>query len=673
MSLRIVWTILSKELLDTVRDKRTLVMMLGVPILLYPAIMLVALQVALLQESRLDETVSRVGIVSSHPEVVRGWLAEVEKVDLQASEDPQADLEARRLDAVIVTEDGPADTLAAGQSITVKVLFDSTEFQSTDAAIRLSDALEAVGLELQRERLRAAGLAEDYAAPMLVKRDDVAPPSRTTGNLLGLTLPAIMVVMLVLGAFYPAVDVTAGEKERGTFETLLAAPLSKIELVAGKYLAVCILSLVTGLLNLISMTATFAVVLAQLQPMLGDAAIFVLDLGPVELLVLLALMIPLAALISALTMCVAVFARSFREAQNYVTPLFIIVAFPALIASFPGLGDVKALRYVPIANAVGLFRQVMTGRWGLEDVVPVFLSTVVFACLGVLMAVWIFQREEIMLSEERGIPLTIRRSRFLLRALPTPGMAFGLFGLIMLLLFYVASPLQAWRLLPGLLITQWVLLLGTTLFILWFTRTELRSSLLWHWPGATGLAGAVLAGAGWVVLILQAGTWHQKVLPVPEDMQAVFADLFAMGETPGGLAVLLFCVALTPAICEEFLFRGFILSGIRDRLGGWPAILLTALFFGVFHLSIYRLFPTALTGLLLGYLAVRSRSIVPGMVVHGMVNGISILVAARWIPVPADIETAGLPWPVLLVSVALLASGIALIARGAASRLVYSH
>lgn len=667
MNLRIVWTILSKELLDTVRDKRTLVMMLGVPILLYPAIMLVALQVALLQESRLDETVSRVGIISTHPDVVREWLAGLEKVDLQTSENPRADLEARKLDAVVVTEDAPADALAAGQSINVEVLFDSTEFQSTDAAIRLSEALEKVGDTLQRARLRALGVAEDYADPMQIERDDVAPPSRTTGNLLGLTLPAIMVVMLVLGAFYPAVDVTAGEKERGTFETLLAAPLRKSELVAGKYLAVCLLSLMTGLLNLISMTATFAVVLAQLRPMLGDRLSFALDLGPAEVLVLLLLMIPLAALISALTMCVAVFARSFREAQNYVTPLFIIVAFPALIASFPGLGDATALRYVPIANVVGLFRQVMTGRYGLEDVVPVFLSTGVFACLGMLMAVWIFQREEIMLSEERGIPITIRRNRFIPRPMPTPGMAFGHFGFIMLLLFYVASPLQAWKLIPGLLLTEWGLLLGVTLFVLWFTRTGLRTSLRLRLPGPLPLAGAVLAGLGWVAIILQAGTWHQRILPVPEDMQQVFADLFSMGTTPGGLILLLLAVAVTPAICEEFLFRGFILSGLQARMGKWPAILLTALFFGVFHLSIYRLLPTALTGILLGYLAVRTASIWPGMIVHVLVNGISILVATEWIPTPGNIEQVGLPWPVLLGAVVLLAAGLALSGRGASS------
>jgi sodium transport system permease protein len=661
MNLRIVYTLFMKELLDTARDKRTLIMMVGVPVLLYPGLMLAGLQVALLQQSHSEETVSRVAFTSEADPELRGWVASAPKLAIEEHADPQQALAQRRLDAVVVPLPG-----AAAGTLRLEVLFDSTEFRSVDAATRLADLFDREQARIREERVRALGMGVDLLHPVQVARRDIAPPEKTTGNLLGMVLPAIMVIMLVLGAFYPAVDVTAGEKERGTFETLLSTPITKLEIVTGKYLTVLCLSFLTGLLNLVSMAATFAIILVQMRPALSDTVAFALDLGPLDIALLLLLMLPLAAFISALTMCTAIFARSFREAQNYVTPLFLLVSFPALYASMPAFADAAPLRLLPIANVVVAFREVMTGQYVAADLVPVMLSSSVFATLAILAAAWIFQREEVVLSEERGLPVSLRRAHFRPRAVPTPGMALGLFSVVMLLLFYVASPVQAWSILPGLLLTEWGLLLLPTLAVLWFTKTSIRESLLLHAPPPLAWPGSLLLGLGWVVILLQVGVWHQRVLPLPEDALAVMEGLFAGGGTLPGLLWLLFCVAISAALCEEVVFRGFIQSGLRPRLGAWPAVVLTALLFGAFHLSVHRFLPTALTGLVIGAVALRTASLGPGILLHVLVNGLSVLVASGWITLPEGTEERGAPGWLLALAALAVAAGWGLISAGAA-------
>lgn len=661
MNPRVVYTLFAKELLDTARDKRTLVMMVGVPVLLYPLMMLVGLQVALLQQSHMDETLSRVALAPGVPPEVAGWMAAAPKIALASPDDAHAALVRGEVDAVLV---GPPAADPEG-SLRIEVLFDSTELRSVDAAARLGELFDREQTRLREERLAALGAPMSAMHPLQVARRDVAPATKTTGNLLGMVLPAIMVIMLVLGAFYPAVDVTAGEKERGTFETLLSTPISRLELVTGKYLAVFCLSFLTGLLNLVSMTATFAVIFVQLRPVLGETVAFALDLGPLDIAVLLLLMAPLAAFIAALTMCVAIFARSFREAQNYVTPLFLLVSFPALYATIPAFSQAPILRVIPVANVVVAFREVMTGRYALESLLPVLLSSGVFALLAVLFAAWIFQREEVVLSAERGVPITLRRAHFRPRGVPTAGMALGLFAAIMLLLFYVAAPLQSWRVLPGLLVTEWILLLLPTLGLLWFTKTGARESLLLAVPRPAALLGTAVAGVSWAVLLVQIGLWHQRVLPVPEDAIAAMEAVFAVGGTLPGLLLLLFAIALSAAVCEEVVFRGFIQSGLRPRLGAGPAIVVTALLFGAFHLSLYRFVPTALTGLLLGWLALRTGSLAPPVLLHLLVNGLSVLVATGWIPVPEDLETTGPPLWALALAAAAFGGGCATISATA--------
>ncbi len=700
MNLRRIHTVFRKELVDTLRDKRTLVMMMGVPLVLYPAMLLIGVQAALVQHEKLSRTVSRVALETSDNATVQSWLdhppknlaaffealSEVDSVAADSvaasdakfrpimivpSENPEQDLADGKIDAVVVAKGDVTVALREEAVVSIEVRFDSTEFASREAASRVEAALRTAEKAIRAERLARVGLLETYIQPFKTERKDVAPPAKTTGFMLGLLLPVIMVVMIALGAFYPAVDLTAGEKERGTFETLLSTPISKMEIVTGKFLTVFCLAMATSLLNLASMAATAAFMAYQLSSAFeGEVA---LELQPPVGAFFWALlaMIPLALFISALMMSVAVFARSFKEAQNYITPFFLIITLPAAVAGFPSARLTPFTAFIPVANVVLLFRALMTGKAGFDAAFAVFLSTAAYALLALLFAAWLFQREEVILSEERGIPLSIRRSEFRPSSAPTPGMSLALFAFILVLIFYGGSLAQQRHLIGGLLFTEWVLILLPTLFLLWFARIDLRKALGMASLSPLGFAGALLSGPAAVVLIIQVGLWNNEVLPMPESIESVFKDLLAFGDTPWKFVVLFFAVAVSPAICEEALFRGAILSGLRQRLGVAGSILLVSGLFGLFHLSVYRVVPTGLIGVLLTYLVLRTGSILSGILVHFMTNGISILIATgTYPPVVASflqldkVEQQGLSYGVLIAAAGVLVSGIALVEAG---------
>ncbi len=657
MNFRIANTIFKKEMLDTMRDKRTLIMMIGVPMLLYPLLLIVGLQGLLIQNASLDKKISRVALQTSEPDTVRTWLADVEKIEIVEVPDPATALEQGELEAIVFIDGPAASLLGEGKSVNVEVRFDSTEFESMDAAGRLRDGLDKDAESMLEVRLKSMGLEADYIEPLKIERKDVSPPAKTTGNALGTVLPILMVVMLAVGAFYPAVDVTAGEKERGTFETLLSTPASKLEIVAGKFLTVFLLAMAAGLLNLASMAATFAFMASQVQQNVDTVIPFELKFPPSAILVIFLIMIPLAFFISALMMAIAVFARSFKEAQNYVTPFLIVITMPALFAAMPGVKLNAMTQFIPVANAILLFRDMMTGKAGLLDAFPVFLSTAAFAALSLLFAAWLFQREEVILSEEKGFPLTWRRSEFRPRQTLTASMAMGLFTVLLIVLFTLGSTVQSWHLLPGLLITEWLLLLAPILFLLGYGKVNFRAALNLRRLPWWGFLGSLSIGFFSIVLVIQLSYLFNKVLPMPKEIQEAMGQLFSSDGSISQLLFLLFVAAVSPAICEEVLFRGAILSGLRQRMGVWPSIILVGVLFGLFHLDVFRIPPIAVLGMVLTYLTVRTGSIYAAMLVHLMNNSFAILLTTDRLPAGVGqilrlehFEANGLPRPVLVVA-----------------------
>jgi sodium transport system permease protein len=226
--------------------------------------------------------------------------------------------------------------------------------------------------------------------PFDIQRTNVASPQQVSGLIIGMVLPYMMIVMCLAGAIYPAVDLTAGEKERGTLETLLCSPVPRTHLVLGKVLVVLTVSLATAVLSVASNGA--AVMLLKS----GAAARLPLSLDPLALAGVCAMMIPLAVFLSALAVAVGLFARSSKEANTYLQPMLLFAIIPAIIAALPGVEFNYGLAFVPVLNLSLLCKELLTGTCHWIHVLVVFGSMTIYAALAVAAAVALFKRESVL-------------------------------------------------------------------------------------------------------------------------------------------------------------------------------------------------------------------------------------------------------------------------------------
>jgi sodium transport system permease protein len=220
-------------------------------------------------------------------------------------------------------------------------------------------------------------------------------------------IPYLFILLCFTGAMYPAMDLTAGEKERGTMETILCSPVARVHLVLGKFLMVLTASLATVVWSLISMGATFLLGGMLLAGSMGGgmaaaaksggARLSVLPvLDPVGTLMVLAMVLPVAVLFSAVLMALSLFARSLKEAQSYVSPLLIVIIVPAMMGLLPGVELNARLALVPILNLALVSKELVSGVFHWNYLALIFGSTCVYAALALGFSVRMFNREEVL-------------------------------------------------------------------------------------------------------------------------------------------------------------------------------------------------------------------------------------------------------------------------------------
>src|SRR5687768_3098419 len=259
------WVVFRKELRETLRDRRTLLMMIVVPVLLYPALLIVSEQLLLFGQRTLAADRSAVAVVGDAPGELADILAAsvgLTVVELDGS--PTDALRDNRITAVALIG-SPA---GADGTREVTLLFDAASDRSQRGRAELADALDEWRDTLLAERLSGRGLPPTFAVPLAVSDSSVALPVEMGGYTLGRILPLLLVVITLLGAFYPAIDLAAGEKERGTLETLLTAPVPASAVVTGKFVTVALIAVIAAALNLASMLLTFQTGMLQMTALL---------------------------------------------------------------------------------------------------------------------------------------------------------------------------------------------------------------------------------------------------------------------------------------------------------------------------------------------------------------------------------------------------------------------
>jgi membrane protease YdiL (CAAX protease family)/ABC-type transport system involved in multi-copper enzyme maturation permease subunit len=453
---------------------------------------------------------------------------------------------------------------------------------------------------------------------------------------IGALIPLMLILMTITGAVYPAIDLTAGERERGTLETLMAAPLPRMEILTAKYVAVVAVAMLTGAVNLLAMFVTLSSS-GLATALLGDEGV---SLG---LIMRLAGMLALfAGFFSAALLAITSHARSFKEAQAAIIPLMIVSLAPGVASLLPQINLSPAMACVPVLNLVLATRDVFSATidWSLLAITIATTAIYTGACLafaarsfgsdallGVTQSSWLelFQRPG---KRELGEVATVP---------PVAGW-FALMGVtpLFVVISGMAGNLGDWSLEARLLVNSLVtfsLFAGVPLAMTLWNRWPIRESLGMKSPKVLALALAAIAGLSLWMVLLQAETSLMSDSRKDELMKLFGSLQIKIKELP--LAVKLIALAIVPAVCEEIFFRGLLFTAWRRSLGAWPTILLTGLVFGLFHILVRdsvvleRFIPTALLGILLGGIRERTGSLWPGMLMH-VLNNATVLIFGQY-------------------------------------------
>ncbi|HYB60327.1 MAG TPA: ABC transporter permease [Methylomirabilota bacterium] len=400
MSLRNVGVVYRKELMDSLRDRRTLISMIIVPILIMP---LLTIGMGVLMSEivgKAKQQIPKVMILGGgdSPQIM-AQLAALKDIEIVPARPDYADeISNKQIRAAIEIPPGFDAAIQAGRQVTLKIDDYQGDLNSGIAADNLRKELSDYRDTTVRRRLESRNLPESLITPFDITEQNVASPEKVTGAEIGGIIPYIVILLCLTGAMYPAIDLTAGEKERGTMETILSSPVSRLHLVLGKFLMVFTASLSTAALAVASMGVSFGIGKRMLMSMAsgGDSNALQLSVNLKSVLAVFGMVVPLAVLFSAALLAISLYAKSYKEAQSYISPLIPIVIIPAVISLLPGVDLNAHLALIPVLNTSLVSKEIITGTYHWKLIALIFASSCVYAAAALAIAVKLFQREDVL-------------------------------------------------------------------------------------------------------------------------------------------------------------------------------------------------------------------------------------------------------------------------------------
>ena len=386
-----------KEFREVFREARTRFAVIVSPLLVTPLILALVGTMAQKQVTDAQKSTISVGIVGlDKAPAVRELLKGAPNIKIveQTRAQAEADIRSRKLPACAILPDDAARSITDMKPVYVTLLLDQGSQASQEAAGRLDGLFEDRGKRLVAQRLDDNALPQQLATPFISRKEAISGGSSVSTLLLATFLPYILAVTALLGGVYLANDSVAGEKERGTLETLLVSPLSRRDIALGKFAAVASVSLISSLLSLSGMIWPFYVKLPIFSWMTQSG----LSLRPLAVLAVLLVQFPLAIMGAGLLLAISTFARNQKEAQTYLTPVLLLVTVLGMITMFLKVETPLYWTLVPVANAAMVVKQALQGVTNIPFLVGASVTSMLYAALAVAFAAHAFQKESILLK-----------------------------------------------------------------------------------------------------------------------------------------------------------------------------------------------------------------------------------------------------------------------------------
>ncbi len=660
-------TLFLYEIKRLLRDTRMILIAVVAPLVLFPFIIFVLRSVERSEERRLVETVYEFVLVGDEAEWGREIVAaalELEANDPDTSRarvrfeerqvsdanallssaeihlvvealSPEAYESIRAAEAAADTtaaDEDDADTEeeeeAAPQLRTLRVSFRGQSDFSRNASTRLDARIVELRSQLRDSVYTSRGFPVAPEQIATVETENTASAEKEGGALLGLALTPFLLLLMLTGGSIMAADAISGEKERGTLETLLTTAAARSDIVTAKLLGIVAVGISVAVVNILNLLIYVVFGIVDLPEN------FAVALSALDLVLLLILFLPLTVLISSALLLLSGYAKTYKEYQIYFFPLFLVFLVPSLAGMLPGMDLRSAIALVPIAGIGVAVREIMVGEHDWLFLLLAFSSTGGAAW-------WATRLTERTLSTERLISESDLDEADLVGGPALfPRHVLRWFG-VMWVTFLVISLWFGEDLgVRGQVVVNLVFIFfGGSLLMVGRYGLEPRAAfalrpvhpLVW-------LAVVIGAPAGYIVGIGLAELVNTYVFPVPQNVLDAFGDTLLGDQMP--LWQLLLFLTIMPGILEELTFRGVLLHGLRKTFGPVGICLMVGAIFGIFHVSLFRLIPTAYLGVVFAAVVLLTGSIFPVMLWHFANNAIGLVPAHMgWVT-----EETVLPW-----------------------------
>jgi sodium transport system permease protein len=509
------------------------------------------------------------------------------------------------------------ETPAAG-AWTVRVVFRGDRDDSGTGASQMREALWETRRLQRAALLKSRGLPVKPSELAVIDSKDLASKRQVAGVALGRGLTLILMLFILTGGAVVAIDSIAGEKERGTLETLLTTAASRVEILTAKHLGVLAIALLITLLQSANLLVYVGFKLLPLPENLAAAV------TPGTVILLFFMYLPVAALVASVLLLISGYAKSYKEAQMYFMPALLLGLVPAIVPFLPGISLRSVVALLPVANVAVAVKDILTGSYDWPMIALAWLVTA-----GA--TVWITRAGARFLLTERLITASDRDVVEATGGLPLfERHVWRWFALLWGVLLIVSGYTEKLDIRLQLIVNLVILFFGAVLLMLRRYHLDPRAALSLRPPRPMVWLGVLFAAPGGFITALGVFQLANYFLPAPTSVIEAFGE----GVLPKSIPFwqLLVFMTVLPGVFEELTFRGMLLHGLHRRLRPAALVLVVGVVFGIYHVALFRFVPTACLGMMFAAVTLLTGSIYPAMLWHALSNALGLLAYKLQVP-----------------------------------------
>lgn len=398
MRTQIIGAIFRKEIKEVLRDKRMLYLIILLPFFLYPVLFTLIGKVGQSQQEKL--TTEKINVLLS-PQLegtaIYDALAQSGELNLSFGEVNKEKLDTMSNAIGIKVETNVTQALSVDGTVPVEIMTDQSKDLLKFRSRQIKSVLDGVNQVLLQKRLEAAELNPEFVKPLAIQQVDIASEEEQAGKVLASFLPMIILLFVFVGCVYIAIDITAGEKERKTLQTIFTAPIKISEIIAGKFAAVFSVGIISAFMNILSLIVAMMI---QVSLMGAEVGAFSLSIDAQGWFWLCLIIFLTTVFLAALTLAVVLLANSYKEAQSYVSPLMMIIIIPAVMSQMPGMELNSTTALIPMLNISLAIGAVLKGGFSTSLVALVAGMALLYAVLALFFASQTFGNENVVTGEK---------------------------------------------------------------------------------------------------------------------------------------------------------------------------------------------------------------------------------------------------------------------------------